>query len=234
MVRPVRHILTRAWALPDVNGSRRGTASIMSQLGDTDVTRLSDHIAILRRQWRIPLVLMLLGGVVAAGLSVRQDTRYAAESRLLIEPTSTETTGRMDPTEVSTLAQLVDSARIAERVIEELELDVDTATLLDSVTVTTVEQTRVVAIAALRPTAQEAADVADSFARQYIAYQVETAGEVVFETRNRLIEERALVQEELSDVRSQLEGPRTRSWKAWRPGSTASWCGRRSSSPSSR
>ncbi len=97
----------------------------------------------------------------------------------------------MDPTEVSTLAQLVDSARIAERVIDELDLDVNAATLLDSVTVTTVEQTRVVTINAMRPTAQEAADVADSFATQYIDYQVETAGDVVFETVNRLIEERA-------------------------------------------
>ena len=206
MVRPVRHILTRAWALPDVNGSRRGTASIMSQLGDTDVTRLSDHIAILRRQWRIPAVLLLVGAGVAAGLSFRQDTVYGAESRLLIEPTTGDASGRMDPTEVSTLAQLVDSARIAERVIDELDLQLDPASLLDSVTVTTVEQTRVVAIKALRPTAQEAADVADSFATQYIAYQVETAGEVVFETRNRLIEERALVQDELADVRSQLDG----------------------------
>lgn len=173
---------------------------------DTDVTRLSDHVAILRRQWRIPVVLLILGAAAGFGLSMRQETVYGAESRLLLEPTTSDATGRMDPTEVSTLAQLVDSARIAERVIDELDLDVDPATLLDSVTVTTVEQTRVVAIKALRPTAQEAADVADSFATQYIAYQVQSAGEVVFETRNRLIEERALVQEELADVRSQLAG----------------------------
>lgn len=179
----------------------------MSQLGDTDVTRLSDHVAILRRQWRIAAVFMILGAVLGFGLSLRAETMYAAETRLLLEPTTTESTaGRMDPTEVSTLAQLVGSARIADLVIEDLGLDTDAPDLLDSVTVTTVEQTRVVAISVLRPTAQEAADVANSFAEQYIAYQVDVASDVAFETRNRLIEQRGLVEEELSEVRAQVPG----------------------------
>ena len=174
---------------------------------DTDVTRLSDHVAILRRQWRIPVVLLILGAAAGIGLSMRQETVYGSESRLLLEPTTTESAGgRMDPTEVSTLAQLVESARIADRVIEELDLDVAADDLLDSVTVTTVEQTRVVTINALRPTAQEAADVANSFASQYIDYQVDSAADVAFETTRRLIEERALVEEELSGVRADAEG----------------------------
>ena len=179
----------------------------MSQLTDTDVTRLSDHVAILRRQWRIAVVMMILGAAAGFGLSMRQETVYGAESRLLLEPTTTESTsGRMDPTEVSTLAQLVESARIADRVIEELNLDVSAENLLDSVTVTTVEQTRVVTINALRPTAQEAADVANSFASQYIDYQVDAAADVAFETTNLLIKERAAVGEELSQVRAEAEG----------------------------
>ncbi len=209
----------------------------MSQLRDTDVTRLSDHIAILRRQWRIPVVLMLLGGAVAVGLSMRQETMYAAESRLLIEPTTSEsTTGRMDPTEVSTLAQLVGSARIAERVIEELDLDLDPANLLDSVTVTTVEQTRVVTIKALRPTAQEAADVADSFASQYIAYQLDAAAGLEAATRDALFEERGARRggARRGPHRSSRGRPTSRNVKASRRRSTASSCGRQRSTPRSR
>jgi succinoglycan biosynthesis transport protein ExoP len=175
---------------------------------DTDVTRLSDHVAILRRQWRIPVVLLILGAAAGFGLSMRQETVYGAESRLLLEPTTSEATGGrvMDPTEVSTLAQLVESARIADRVIEELDLDLSPDDLLDSVTVTTVEQTRVVTITVQRPTAQEAADVADSFADQYIAYQLEAAAGIEAATRDALFEQRGLVIEELNEVRTELEG----------------------------
>lgn len=177
---------------------------------DTDVTRLSDHVAILRRQWRIPVVLLILGAAAGVGLSMRQATVYGAEARLLLEPTTTESTaGRMDPTEVSTLAQLVGSARIADRVIEELDLDVAADDLLDSVTVTTVEQTRVVTIKALRPTAQEAADVANSFATQYIQYQVDAAVDIAIATVERLSEVRADVEEELASVRADLEAATT-------------------------
>jgi succinoglycan biosynthesis transport protein ExoP len=182
----------------------------MSQLRDTDVTQLSDHIAILRRQWRIAAVLLIVGAGAGFGLSMRQETVYGAESRLLLEPTTTESTaGRMDPTEVSTLAQLVESARIADRVIEELDLDVSPDDLLDSVTVTTVEQTRVVTIAALRPTAQEAADVANSFATQYIEYQVDAAADVAIATVERLSEARADVEAELASARADLEAATT-------------------------
>ena len=178
----------------------------MSQVTDTDVTRLSDHVAILRRQWRIALALLILGAAAGFGLSMRQETVYGAESRLLLEPTSTETTtGRMDPTEVSTLAQLVESARIADRVIDDLKLDDSPEDLLASVTVTAVEQTRVVTIEALRPTAQEAADVANSFATQYIAYQVDAAANVASQTVSRLSELRAAVDRELSEVRADLD-----------------------------
>ena len=179
----------------------------MSQLVDTDVTRLSDHVTILRRQWRIPVVLMVLGASLGYGLSLRAETMYSAETRLLIEPTTSESTdGRMDPTEVSTLAQLVDSAAIADRVIEELGLDVETAELLESVDVTAVEPTRVVVISALRPNAEEAAAVTDSFATQYIDYQVDAAASLVAATSAQLIEERALIEEELAEVLAQLPG----------------------------
>jgi succinoglycan biosynthesis transport protein ExoP len=177
---------------------------------DTDVTQLSDHVAILRRQWRILVVLLILGAVVGFGLSMRQATVYAAESRLLLEPTTSEsTTGRMDPTEVSTLAQLVESARIADRVIEDLDLDTSADDLLDSVTVTTVDQTRVVTIAALRPTAQEAADVANSFATQYIEYQVDAAADVAVQTVERLGEARSDIELELAEARAALEAADT-------------------------
>ncbi len=180
----------------------------MSQMVDTDVTRLSDHVAILRRQWRIPAVLLVLGAALGFGLSLRAETMYAAETRLLLEPTSSEATGgqRMDATEVATLAQLVDSVAIARRVVDDLDLNIDAPELLDSVDVSTVEQTRVVVVRALRPTAQEAAAVTDAFAEQYIAYQVDAAAAVIEQATINLIEERDLVQTELDKALEQLAG----------------------------
>ncbi|HEX6148420.1 polysaccharide biosynthesis tyrosine autokinase [Nocardioides sp.] len=180
----------------------------MSQLVDTDVTRLSDHLAILRRQWRLMAVLLVLGALVGFGLSYRAETLYAAETRLLLEPTTTEQTSgqRMDPTEVSTLAQLVGSVEIADRVIDELELDTEPSELLNAVDVSAVEQTRVVVISALWPDAEEVAAITDSFATQYIDYQVDANAAVVSQTVANLIEERSFIETELDDAEQELAG----------------------------
>ena len=53
---------------------------------DEDVTNLSDHLAILRRRWKLLVLGLLLGVAVALGLSSLQTPMYKAESTLLLEP----------------------------------------------------------------------------------------------------------------------------------------------------
>ncbi len=172
---------------------------------DSDVTSFSDHAAVVRRRWKILLAALILGVGVGALISLNQPTRYTAVSRMLLEPTH-ETTGNliMSPDEVATQADVVASTQVAGRVIESLDLDPNPRLLLRDVRVTEIEQTRVVEIAAIRPTAQEAADVANGFADSYIELGREAASKTAVDTTKAYTDELTRVQEALRDVRANL------------------------------
>ena len=172
---------------------------------DEDVTNLSDHIAILRRRWKLLVLGLLLGVAVALGLSSVQTPMYTAESTLLLEPDKTTTSPTiMDPDEVSTQASVVGSVGVAQRVVDELKLEETTEQLLKSVAVAVIEQTRTVSITAVRGSAAEAADVANAFARQYIAFRSDTYDSSTVNTRSGLLEKLAVVKAQLESVRQDL------------------------------
>lgn len=174
-----------------------------------DVTSLGDHVQIMKRRWRLLAAGLLLGVVAGLGLSAMQDTEYTAEATLLLEPGRTPTSATvMDPDEVATQANVVGSVAVADRVIEELGIDQSPQDLLASVTVTVIDQTRTVAVAASRPTAAEAAEVANAFANEYIAYRVEEAVANTAAVRAALQSQLSTVTAELATVREELEqGP---------------------------
>lgn len=172
---------------------------------DQDVTSLGDHLAIMRRRWRLLVVGLVLGVVAGLGLSAVQSTQYTAEATLLLDPGRT-TTGAtvMDPDEVATQASVLSSVAVAKRVTDTLEIEESPQQLLESVTVAAIDQTRTVSVTAVRPTADEAAAVANAFARHYIAYRVDAAVDravaVIAALRNQL----STVTSELSAVRRVL------------------------------
>ena len=171
-----------------------------------DVTSLRDHVEIMKRRWRLLAAGLVLGIAAGLGLSAMQSTLYTAEATLLLEPGRTPTSATvMDPDEVATQANVVASVAVADRVVEDLGLDESPQDLLDSVTVSVIDQTRTVAVAAARPTADEAADVANSFAEEYIAYRVEQAVAGAAAVRAALQNQVATVAAELSTVREELE-----------------------------
>jgi polysaccharide biosynthesis transport protein len=82
----------------------------------------------------------------------------------------------MEPEEVATQADVIASVEVAERVVDDLDLKVrDPQSLLEDISVTVVEDKRVVEVSALEPKPKLAADVANSFAEQYIDYVAERA-----------------------------------------------------------
>jgi polysaccharide biosynthesis transport protein len=172
---------------------------------DEDVTNLSDHLAILRRRWKLLVVGLLLGVGLALALSYVETPMYTAESTLLLEPDKATTSPTiMDPDEVATQASVIASVGVAQRVIDELKLDETTQKLLKSVTVAVIDQTRTVSISAVRRSGQEAADVANSFARQYIAYRAATAVEASVTARTALFNKLSTVKTQLATVRQDL------------------------------
>ncbi len=172
---------------------------------DQDVTNLSDHLEILRRRWRLLVAGLVLGVVAGVALSLTQSPLYSSQSTLLLEPDKTTTSATvMDPDEVATQASVIASVGVANRVIKELGLDLTPVKLLDSVTVAVVGQTRTVSITALRPTADEAASVANAFANQYIAYRADTSVESSVATQSAYLTQLSNVRAELATVRQKL------------------------------
>ena len=172
---------------------------------DEDVTNLSDHLAILRRRWKLLVLGLLLGIALALGLSSLQTPMYTAESTLLLEPDKQTTSPTiMDPDEVSTQASVVGSVGVAQRVLDELKLDETTQQLLRSISVGVIEQTRTLSITAVRRSGAEAADVANSFGRQYIAFRSDSSTSANATARTALLEQLDRVKGELAAVRQSL------------------------------
>ncbi len=171
-----------------------------------DVTSLRDHVEIMKRRWRLLVAGLVLGVAAGLGLSAMQATEYSAEATLLLDPGRTPTSATvMDPDEVATQANVVASVAVAERVLDELGLDESPQRLLGSVTVSVIDQTRTVAVVAARPTASEAAEVANAFANQYVAHRVEEAVGNTAAVRAALQSQLSTVTAELSTVREELE-----------------------------
>jgi polysaccharide biosynthesis transport protein len=144
---------------------------------DEDVTSLGDHLAVLRRRWIVVATFLVLGALAGYGLSLTQATMYEATTRMLVtvpvDNPDGATAAELTPEEVATQAEVIRSDNIARRVIETLNLPESPETLLKATTVSTDSSTSVVEIQTEQPTAQGAADVANTFSAEYIGYNAD-------------------------------------------------------------
>jgi polysaccharide biosynthesis transport protein len=139
-----------------------------------------NQVAVLRRQWLSLVVMTLLGVGAAAVLSQTQTRMYSAQTQLLVEPPSSASTSNdvvMTPEEVATQVEVITSVPVAATVTHDLGLEETPETLLKSVTVASVSDTRVLTISVLRPRAGGAAAIANSFADAYLKYRTNQASE---------------------------------------------------------
>ncbi len=145
---------------------------------EQDFVKLSDHAAVLRRRWKAVAFCIIIAVGISVALSLSRPSMYQAQSELLLQPDTpapTSTGKVMDPDEVATQADVVGSVEVATRVIAKLGLNETPTQLLKSVTVAVVDTKRVVTISALQKSPTLAAQVANAFGEEYIAYRVETA-----------------------------------------------------------
>ena len=173
-----------------------------------DVIDVRDQVAVLRRRWLTLVVMTLLGIAAAAALSLTQTRMYSAQTQLLVEPLSTASTSNgvvMTPEEVATQVEVITSVPVAFTVTHDLRLDESPETLLKSVTVTAVNDTRVLTISVLRPRAGGAAAIANSFADAYLKYRANQAAEqrrTVTRSYNTTLN---TIRRQLSNISDQLE-----------------------------
>jgi polysaccharide biosynthesis transport protein len=175
---------------------------------DDDVIDVRDQVAVLRRRWAIVVVMTLLGLGAAATLSLTQTRMYLANTQLLVEPLSSASTSNgvvMTPEEVATQVEVITSLPVAATVVHDLGLDETPETLLKSVTVAGVSDTRVLTISALRPRAAGAAAIANSFADAYLKYRTNQAAQQRRTVTRRYNSTLTTIRQQLSSVSNQIE-----------------------------
>jgi succinoglycan biosynthesis transport protein ExoP len=138
---------------------------------------LREYLAVLRvRKWTIILCVVLITGA-AVGFSAMQTPLYSAETRVLVEPIAGESTtfNPLLPVDISTQVELIASESVAALVREDLNLDKPIDSLLRGLSVTPQGETQVVNITYTSPDPEEARNVAQSFADNYIEFRREQA-----------------------------------------------------------
>jgi uncharacterized protein involved in exopolysaccharide biosynthesis len=150
----------------------------------------------------------LLGVGVTAVLSQTQTRMYSAHTQLLVEPLSSASTSNgvvMTPEEVASQVEVITSRPVAATVVNHLGLDETPETLLKSVTVAGVSDTRVLTISVLWPQAGGAAAIANSFADAYLKYRTQQATEqrrTVTRSYNSALN---TIWQQLSNISDQIE-----------------------------
>jgi polysaccharide biosynthesis transport protein len=173
-----------------------------------DVIDVRDQVAVLRRRWLTLVVMILVGVGAAAVLSLTQTRMYSAQTQLLVEPLSSTSTSNgvvMTPEEVATQVEVITSVPVAATVVHDLGLEETPETLLKSVTVASVSDTRVLTISVLRPQAGGAAAIANSFADAYLKYRTEQAAEQRRAATQSYHGSLTTIRRQLSNVSDQIE-----------------------------
>jgi polysaccharide biosynthesis transport protein len=132
---------------------------------------------VVRDRWWIVALATLLCVGAALAISLSSDDEYEATARLLFRDSGLSTavsgTSLSEPStdpqrDAATNVQLVRSTRVAELVRDKLGLKESPQSLLDDVTIEAEEDSDIVAITASEPNPRLAADVANTFAAQYV------------------------------------------------------------------
>ncbi|MEW1706480.1 polysaccharide biosynthesis tyrosine autokinase [Microbacterium sp. NPDC089190] len=135
---------------------------------------LRDYLRILHRNWVLILALTVLGGAGAFGYSLLQTPTYEANTELYVSV-------RSDSSGVSELAQgtnfarqavvsfvdVVDSALVLDRVIDDLNLDTTAQTLAKSVAPSASTNSVIISIRVSDADAEQAAAIANSVGKNF-------------------------------------------------------------------
>ncbi len=177
---------------------------------DNDVINLRDQVAVLRRRWLILVVSTLLALGAALAYVYTQQPMYSATAELLVsQPDSPESRSglEIEPEEIATQVQVIQSQPVAEQVIETLGLEESAEDVLNTIEVQPVDATRVLQVSALRASPAQAADLANAFADAYLSVRETQATTAAQLTETALNEQVSQIRNRLRDVQAQLDSP---------------------------
>jgi capsular polysaccharide biosynthesis protein len=136
---------------------------------DSDL-RLHPYLAIVARHWALVLVALIVGALVALGLSALTPKGYTARATLYFSINYGDSGSDLNQgatyaqSQMLSFAELARSSRVLDPVIDELELDTSSTALASSLDVRTPENTVVLDIDANSANPEFAADLANATA----------------------------------------------------------------------
>ena len=167
----------------------------------SDVTDISEYIAILRaRKWTVILVTLL---VVAGALyfSFQQVPIYESTSKILVKPVSSPTqviSGTSTLISLETEREILQSSEVAQRAGENIEPPESAADLVEQLEVTVPGETEVLEVTFSDPSPLRAQAGATAFTDAYLEYKTEQATEAIENLRRPL-------QSQIDELTAQLE-----------------------------
>lgn len=157
-----------------VDDLRGNDLGVYQQCTVGDSMELKDYAQALRERWRLFLACTLLGVLLASVITLMTPKTYEARTELFVAPqggsSASELTQGSDFVldRVKSYVQVIDSDVVLSAVIQDLGLDDGVADLSERVTATVLEETVVVVITVTSDTPEEAAEVADSVAAEFV------------------------------------------------------------------
>ncbi len=143
-----------------------------------------DIIRIIRRRGWIVLLLIVLTAGAAYGFSKTQNTLYRSVIEVLIQPARVDlSVTQTAKTLLANYSATIDSEKTAQKVIDELKLDMQAAELKSMVTVDPDENRLVITIAVKDPDAAQANRIAQAWADQLVQWRNAQNQELLKEDR---------------------------------------------------
>lgn len=134
---------------------------------------LREALAALRAGWWIPIVGAVLGGLVGIGASWAQTPLYTSTTQLFVSTTDSTSTSeaieasRFSQERLASYAQLLTGPRLADRVVDELSLDMTSEELSEALDATPVPETVLIDVTVTDPSPETAQQIATTVAAEF-------------------------------------------------------------------
>jgi capsular exopolysaccharide synthesis family protein len=136
---------------------------------------LAEMVRALRRKWWMPALGLLLGGLVAGGVTFATTPTYTSHTQLFVSTTDSSTTAdafqgnQFAEKRIASYVQLLTSKELSARVVRQLDLDKRPQDLADVIDAAPVAGTVVLDVGVSDPSPARARRIAETVADQFIA-----------------------------------------------------------------
>lgn len=156
------------------------------------------------RKWTILFVTLLVTGVAVA-MSARQVPVYQAQTRVYVQPLSSEQLSTFTSVDIGTLSEVAASEPVAARVKEDLDYSGTPLQLLSGLSAEAVAETQILVLAYASEDPDFAAAAADAFARNFLEFRSEREREGALEDQQSIEQRVQAASAQLTEVTRDLE-----------------------------